>query len=401
VNTAGLSPELLALLACARAVVDRETLPAFASALEACRSVDELCRAAVGHGMLGHLHRLLVTATSPMADPGLVRRLSKLQRSMAARNLRYAAVLLKILRQLDGAGVRAMAAKGPVWAELLYGDLTTRAWSDLDLLVERGQVAHAREVLGEMGFQDCSPFNEQATRARWGDTGQIALGTRELGLVVDLHWKMTVAVSPKGLTAEPVLARAGTVVLLGEQIRCPGQSDVFLITCLEGTRDHWSSVARLLDLAVLVDRTPPDAWTDLLEAAKVAGCKRRALAAVGYACGLLGLETPQAVVAGLESDSRAGALLGRLRPSQLRGAPPSGLRGRLTLLRAHAGGEDRVSDRLRFVLARLFAPTGEDWRAFDLPRPMEWLYVPLRPLRLAGKWFRRILWTGKARDQAP
>ncbi len=367
------------------------------SALAACPSTDELCQAAVDHGMLGHLHRLLTTEVLASTDEGVVRRLSELQRMLVARNMRYAAALLAILKQLDGGGVQAMAIKGPVWAELLYDDLTSRTWSDLDLLVGRGQVARARDALHEMGFEDCGPFGERTMRPRWGDTGQIALGSRDLRLVVDLHWKLTVAVSPRGLTSEPVFARAGTVTVLGEQVRCPGESDVFLITCLEGTRDLWSSVARLLDLGVLIGRTTPAGWPDLLAAAREAGCERRVLVGVGYASRLLGLETPELIAASMKTDRRARALLDRLHPSQLHGSPPLGLGGRLTRLLVHSAGEDRRRDGLRFLLARLFAPTAEDWEAFVLPRGMNWPYIFLRPLRLGGKWFARMLRMGDTR----
>ncbi len=348
--------------------------------------------------MLGHVYRLLTSETPISWDAGVVRRVSELQRVLMVRNLRYAAALLEILKQLDSRGVQAVAVKGPVWAELIYGDLTSRTWSDLDLLVGHGQVARAREALQEMGFEDCRPFGERATRSRWGDTGQIALGSQDLGLVVDLHWKLTVAVSPRGLTSEPVLARAATVLVLGEQVQCPGESDVFIITCLEGTRDLWSSVARVLDLGMLISRTTSDGWTDLLAAAREAGCERRVLVGVGYVSRLLGLEIPDLLTARIQTDRRARAVLGYLRPSYLRGAPPSGLRGRLALFWVHVSGEDRRRDGLRFALARLFAPTAEDWDVFSLPRQMDWLYVPLRPLRLAGKWFVRMLRGGKTRN---
>jgi hypothetical protein len=199
-NTGLLSPELSALLACARTVVDQQNLPLFESALGVCRSPEALCQVAVTHGMVGHLHRLVSTSISAPADADLVLRLTELQRALAARNLHYTSALLQVLSRLDRAGVQVLTVKGPVWAELLYGDLSLRTWSDLDLLVGLQQAVQAREVLLQMGFEDCSPQNEQSLRSRWGDTGQIALGSRKFGLVVDLHWKLTVAVSPRGLT---------------------------------------------------------------------------------------------------------------------------------------------------------------------------------------------------------
>jgi hypothetical protein len=400
-NTQRLSPELLAVLACARTVVDHGNISAFQSALGACRSPEELCKVAVTHGMVGHLHHLVSTTSSAPVDDELMRRLSELQRLLVARNLNYTGVLLRVLSKLDDAGVRALSVKGPAWAELLYGDLSLRTWSDLDLLVEPQQAAEAREVLQQMGFEDCSPLSRQSMRSRWGDTGQIALGSRELRLVVDLHWKLTVSVSPRGLTPDAVFARAGRVTLLGQEVVCPGKSDVFLITCLEGTRDLWSSVARLLDLAVQIERTKAGEWVALLDQAKEAGCERRTLVAVGYACRVFEMGLPPTIEERLGADRRSRALIGRLEPVQLCGAPPVGLQGRLTLLRAHAAGEDNRLDCLRFVMTRLFAPTSEDRQAFSLPRRMEWLYVPLRVLRLAGKWLKRLLSTGDGGSRLP
>ncbi len=322
-------------------------------------------------------------------------RLSELQRAAVLRNMRQTAVMLKILDRLDAAGVSALPVKGPVWAQLLYGDLALRAWSDLDLLVGRAQVVTAHEVLLDSGFVDCGAFNKRSVRPRWGSTGQIALSSGEFGVVVDLHWDMTVSVSRRGLAFEPVLARAGTVDLLGRLVSCPGKQDVLLMTCLEGTRDLWNTVARLLDLAVQIDRMPTDEWVPLLSAARAASCERRVLVAVAHVCGVLDLEMPHPVAERVDGDRGMGTLLRLLQPVRLTGALPEDLEGRLVITRSHAWVEDRRLDRVRFVAARLFAPTPEDWETFSLPPLLEWLYYPLRLARLGVKWCKRLLRPGK------
>jgi hypothetical protein len=390
-NTDSLSPELRAMLACAQVVVDRKAHAVFASALAGCPSVDELCKVAGEQRMLGHLHEVVTTQALVTADARLVERLSELRRATAVRNLRHAGVLLEILGRLDAEGVRALPVKGVVWAQLLYGDLSLRTWSDLDLLVSREQVVTAHRVLLESGFADYSAFNERTVRPRWGSTGQIALGSREFGTVVDLHWDLTVSVSPKGLTFEPVSARADTVDVIGRLVACPGKHDVFLMTCLEGTRDLWNMVARLLDLAVQIDRMSADGWAALLSVARIERCERRVLVAVAHVCGVLDLEIPQPIGERLVGDPGTRALLRLLRPVRLTGMPPEDLRGRLRLIRFQASSEDRRLDRLRFVMARLFAPTTEDWETFTLSPCVEWLYYPLRLVRLGAKWCRRLL----------
>ena len=250
-----------------------------------------------------------------------------------------------MLDRLEAAGVRVVPVKGPVWAQLLYGDVTLRSWADLDLLVAHGQAAKAREVLLGGGLSDCSRWNERMVRSRWGDTGQIALGSRDMGLIVDLHWRLAVSVSPRGLTSDLVLARAEAVDLLGRQVTCPGKTDVFLMTCLEGSRDRWGKVARLLDLAVQIARWPASEWPLLLSAAEAAGCRRRVHVAVAHVCRVLGLETPDAVAGGLEAEAAWRRLVRSLQPRDLSGAPLEGLRARLARVWWQAMGEDHRADR--------------------------------------------------------
>jgi hypothetical protein len=46
--------------------------------------------------------------------------------------------------------------------------------------------------------------------------------------------------------------------------------------------------------------------------------------------------------------------------------------------------QDRLRDRIRYILFRLFLPTVEDWKQVRLPDPLFFLYFLFRPLRLAG-----------------
>lgn len=385
-----LLPELRALLVCARAVLGLDGAGSLDEALSGCPAVERVCEAAVRHGMLGHLHRLVTTTAALEVDPALSRRLAELQRALAVRNLRQTSFLVHALDQLAAAGVRALPFKGPVLAQALYGDITLRSWADVDLLVSHEQVATARDVLYAAGLRDSSGFTERSVRPRWGDTGQIALVSAELGQVVDLHWKLGVSASPRTLRPEAVFANAETIELLGRTVMCPGTTAMFLTTCLEGTRDRWNSVSRLLDLAVQIQRTPRQEWAAVLATAKGAGCRRRCLVGVCHVGRVLGLVTPQPVADALASDRQSRILIGSLQPQGLVAAIPEGLRGRVGLLRWQAAGEDSRLDGLRYLLARLLAPTAEDWERFALSSQKEWVYYLLRPGRLAVKWCKHL-----------
>ena len=389
------SPEMSALLACAKAVVDGEGLPGLMRSMKDCRSAEGLCTLALQQGMLGHLHKMLADQESTFLPLGLTERLNALHRTMELNNLRSAATLLGLLRVLERGGVRAIAVKGPVWAELLYGDLSARTWSDLDLLVGYKQVDDARALLLKKGFEDCLASNDMATASRRSGNGQIALASSGAGLIVDLHWRLTVSSSSRDLTFEDISARASTLGILGHQVACPGQADVLLISCLAGARDLWATVGRMLDLAAQIVRVGDDDWQRVLDTAKSSGCERRTLAGVLHVCRTLGLQVPGPVARKCEGRSKVPSLVGALQlPVAIASSPPD-LGETLRRTRWHRLGEDRALDRLRFALNRLFAPTAEDWESVDLPRGLSWLYYPLRPLRLAAKWAKRVLMAGR------
>jgi hypothetical protein len=394
------SPELRALLACAQAVIDRGRVSAFREALASCPSPDRLCDMAVEQGMLGQLDRLLSTEVGKDVDPSLVRKIRGLQRKTAKRTLRQTAYLLRLLERLDAGGVQAMLIKGPLWAERLYGDLSLRSWCDLDLLVRHEQVPAAREVLLGSGFLDANPFNDRIARSRLGGPGQIALLSVEQGVCLELHWKVTVGVSRRSLRPEDVFARAERVELLGREVACPSKTDVFLISCLNGTRDRWNSVERLLGLGVQVRGRPEGEWPGLLDGARRAHCLRRAVIGVSHVCRALGLETPKAVETALAGDGIARRLIDTLRPEELQGGGGSSAKGELAKLLWGFVTEDRARFALGHAAARFFRPGPEDWQTVPLPKGTRWLHYPLRPLRLGWKWCRRVFrsgWSGDGR----
>lgn len=379
------SPELSALIACARAVLDGGRLDELLQALKECPSAERLCEMAIAERMLGHLHRLVVRDEAISVDSALTRRLTELQRASALRNLRQTAQLLRLLDELRAAGVRAMAYKGPLWAELLYGDIGLRSWSDLDLLVAHDQLPKAREVLLSIGFRDSVRSNPKIMQRDHGSLGQVALSCQDAGLNVELHWEVTAGLSPHSLSSGMLLARACEAEILGRRLLRPGETDMLLMTCLDGTRDRWDNLEKLLGVAVQMCRLSLDGWAATLEAAKANSCLRRLSIALMRTSRVIGLQVDERIVSSLAGDRLTQALTRSLRlserPYACAPARCDGLAGKLWITRS----EDSYGAVTRHAAARLFQPGPADWQAVTLPPVLGWLYYPFRPARLAAK----------------
>ena len=384
----GLSRETRALLACAQQIVGSVQAGEAWAHVEACTDVERLCETAVAHGMVGHLQRLAAQCAPAGAAAG---RLGELQRLTADRALRQTAQLLGLLAKLEEAGIEAMPYKGPAWGERFYGDLTLRAWSDLDLFVAHAQVPRAREVLLANGLSDHDRFNERIMAKKSRGWGEIALWATGGDVHLELHWEATIGVGAGSFLAEALLRRAGSMQLLGREVATPSSVDALLLTCLNGTKDHWASVEGLLCTALQAGNFASAEWPEVMASAQRAGCARRTLVGVAHACRVLDLPAPDAVAAAIARDGGARRLLRTLTPVTLERTRSAGLDPRLDLLTWRFATEDSLPAGLAHAATRFFRPGPEDWEWLALPRGAGWLYPVLRPARLAVKWAKRLV----------
>jgi hypothetical protein len=394
------SPEIQALVACAKTVLERSNLGLFTSALTACPSAELLCDTAVSHGMLGPLHRLVTNEAALGAEPALIQRLNKLQREAVLRSLRQTASLLGLLKELEAAGVRAMPIKGPAWAQSLYGDIAMRVCADLDVLVPYDQVLAAREVVLANGYSDAAGYNLDIVRWHkegWGHIEMVPTGSNPF---LELHWEVFVSIGCRSLKGEELLKNASTTRLLGREILAPSSEDAALIDCVHGAKHEWDTIERLLGLAVRVVTTPVEEWAGIFTAARRAGCRRRLVIGVVHACSVFGMPAPVEIRQALVHDHCSQLYLQGLKPALLDKSYHRTNREALLRLLARFATEDSVALSLRHASLRFFTPGPEDWATIPLPAHLGWLYWLLRPGRLTVKWLKLLLRVPGRRSEA-
>ncbi len=395
-----LSPELRTLVACGQAFLYQADLEAVHSTLSECPSAESVCKVALLHGMIGHLHRLVAVENLPGVDAALVNRLSDLQHAAEMRSLRQTAALLRLLEKLEGAGVRAMPIKGPAWAESLYGDVAMRVCADLDVLVSHDQMGAAREVALVSGYADAAWYNERVVEWHKEGWGHIEMWSKGANPYLELHWEVFVSIGCRSLRGEDLLAHATTGQLLGQEILVPSPTDSLLIDCVHGTKHEWDTVELMLGLAVRVANTSVEEWAGVLGAARRAGCRRRLVIGVAHVCEVFGLLIPAEIQVALDRDRIARLYLRHLKPAFLDKRYQKTAWEDLVRLLMRFCTEDSVLLSLRHATVRIFTPGPEDWESYSLPARLTWLYYPLRPARLAVKWLKRLLGVDRKRSDA-
>lgn len=208
--------------------------------------------------------------------------------SMAStqHNLMLATELLALLREASAARVPMLCFKGPVLAASAYGNLASREFGDLDLLVRAADAPRAAALLTERGYRESTRLN-----LSWERT----FAHPDRDIEVDLHWAF--APTEAGLhTAsfrydiEGLWNRVRTIPVLRQDVPTLGPEDTLIALCQNATKDFfrttWPSLSWFCDLSQVI-RTEPDMdWYQIDHLASRHGCRRIVHACVDAAAEL-------------------------------------------------------------------------------------------------------------------
>jgi hypothetical protein len=212
----------------------------------------------------------------------------------AASHLSVSAELGTVAQLMGDLPYPWLVLKGPVLAELAYGDVGLRQYGDLDLLTSTAGFGHALEAIEHAGGKLLEANWPLMLRMRRGEV-MLRLPHGGLG---DLHWDLVCDSSQRAhfaVQTDELLERAVTVRLSGVDVRALEPTDQVLHLCLHGAMSGGHHLVWLKDIERAVASSPPD-WDELV------GRARRYR--LGLVCALMlqrardvtGAEVPSAII---------------------------------------------------------------------------------------------------------
>jgi hypothetical protein len=378
---AALRPEGELLLSCARTRMDPATGGRLRALLERPLDWDDVVRTARWHGVLPLVHWHLRDVEPGLLPGGVRERLRASFEKTQRRNLFLALQLGAILDRFGAHGIPAIPYKGPTLAVAAYGRLALREFSDLDILVNKQDVLRAKDLLVAEGFRPDAGLTAAQERALVESRHAYLLARPDRTAMVELHW----AISPRHVSLlleperlwerlQPVTIAGRTVLTLAPEILLPS-------LCEHGAKHVWERLAWICDIAELVQARPDLDWARITGEARRTGSERMLALGLRLASDLLGAPMPDAVRDRAETDAAIPVLAAHVRARLFR--EPAGPAGLLEQARFHLRAREHWRDRIRYCWLAMTTLTVEDWQR-RLPRPLSFLYYPIRFLRLLG-----------------
>ena len=378
----GIRPEDELLLLCARASVDSKIVEQIRTTLRKDIDWEYLIRKALGHGVLPLLHRNL-NNIFPEAVPKPI--LSKLQdhfRTIAHSNFFLTIELIKILNLFEKHGISAIPYKGPVLAMSLYDDLSFRQFSDLDIIVRKGDALKAKNLLISRGYQELSQLPAAKDYRLLHDSNKF---------LVELHWSFARKHLTFPLDPESLRKRLEQVSLVGTKVLSFSPEDMLLILCANGCKDRWLRLSLICDVAQLIRQHQRMNWEKVIEQATVIGSKRILFLGLFLASDLLRVELPEFVLRRVEADGKIESLAAQVLKWLF--SDDYGLLWGVEKYLFHLKMRERFQDRVLYfphLLGVMMNTSKEDRSLYPLLQ-FSPLYNLFRPFRLIGRYGLRLL----------
>jgi hypothetical protein len=300
----------------------------------------------------------------------------------ARKALWFTGELLGILSYLESEGINALAYKGPVLAETLYGDVTQRQYSDLDILILPQDVPKAKAALLALGH-NCGPELRQPEEPAYIASGcGYVFHTAAARNLLDLQWRIVPHFYSIDFDMAGFLDRAHEIIVGGRPVRTLCAEDLLLVLCVHAAKHVWVQLSWLCDIARLAKSGQLD-WNAIQDEAQRMGIERIVNMNLLLAHKLLEMPQPSVIGERVIEDPSTTRLADEILPIIKHSAnyeTESAAYFRM-MLRLR----ERWQDRARFLLRLIFTPSVSEWNAVHLPKLLQPMYRVVRLSRLAKR----------------
>ena len=376
--------EIDVLLSCARPQIAPERAATIREVLQNGMDWDYLFRVAERHGLVSLLYYQLSTICPESVPGALLNRLKTRFQANLAHNLFLTAELLKLLSLFENHGIPAVPFRGPVLASSVYGNLSLREFSDLDILIHREDFMKVQSLLLLEGYVSGLRPSAAQDEALIRSLYDCHFEHTKTGVNIDIHWGFLPKEFASPVNTDRLWSSIQTVQLDGKEIPTLSQEDLLFILCIHGYKHSWEDLRLICDLSALIQMHQEMDWKWVTDEAHRLGTDRMLFFGLYLAKTLLNTTLPDAVWQKVESDKKVRSLAWEVTGNlfQERDKSLGILERSLFYIKSTSDWRNAVRYCFKFVIL----PTPGDYEILELPSSLSFLYYLIRPFRLLGKY---------------
>ncbi len=298
-----LSTEKTLLLCCARTELSQLAVREVQKVNNTGINWSHLPALARRHRVTGLLYQNLQHYFATDVPPAAMAQLRSEHLAITRRSLYFAGELLRILRSFQDYDISAIPYKGPALGAAVYGNITLREFSDLDILIKPKDIIKAAEILQAANYIPTKSLPE--------NTGEIlnnpsekdfTFSSPDKRVYVELHYKLARDYQGFSMPMEQLWQHSASTTLLDTQIPCLSPENTLLILCFNGSKDRWNRLSLVCDVSELLRAFPGLDWEYIFREAHRSQSLRRLYLGLFLAKEMLSAPLPTQIYRQISSD---------------------------------------------------------------------------------------------------
>jgi len=340
---------------------------------------DEKCLIPILHGELSKFH-------SGQIPNEFLDELNKRFRESARYNLILKSELLRIIDEFNKNGLNIIPFKGVILSELLYGDLSIRPFSDLDLFIGKEDFLKANELLLNLNYLPQFDINPISINNYFESVYFSNYTHKSSNIVIDLQWSIESMNYSFSLSLDKLINVSELSYISGKKVNTFSNEDLLILLSIHGSKHNWSRLIWICDIAKLLSSSYSFDWNKIFNKCVELKCKRMFLISILLCKSLFNINIPEIVKSEIKSDKRVHKLLEEICHSIFDNKKTKNYKYFSPYIRSM----DSLKDKVNFFI-NLIRPTPLEYRIISLPQYMHFLYYPIRFSRLLRKYLSMLI----------
>ena len=370
------------LLCCARVTIDTKIKDTILSLVNEDLDWQHIFEMASIHRLTPLLYYNLNSVCPDMIPDEILVELKECFQINTWKNLSMTGELIKILELLDNHGINAIPYKGPILADLAYGNLAMREFDDIDILINKSDALILKNLMLNNGYKLDIPIKIKDTLYLNIDS-EYRFFNKNNTIRTEINWNFEGIFFSFPFNPGFLFNDLKMYNFNGYKIKIFSPVNHLLILCIHSAKHDWKRLSWICDISEFLKHNKNINWDEVFEKAEKLSIKRLVIINLILANDLFQWEVPDKMLKEIKSDNIAIKLSNEVKCRIFNGNKPLKLFNKFII---DIRKRDKLQYGLKDSIYGLFKPSYADFQLLPLPEHLFGLYYLIRPFLLLKRY---------------
>ena len=167
------------------------------------------------------------------------------------QNMLMTSELIKVVKILEENNIEAISFKGPVLSQLAYGDVVSRQYCDLDILVEEKQLIKTVNLFLDNGYENLLPLEIISNEICLNTIKDFTVQNKISKVNIEIHWNLFESKYDLVFKKLDIL-KSSNISINQNTIETLSNENLLIYLCFHGSKHAWERIEWISDIDRLI-----------------------------------------------------------------------------------------------------------------------------------------------------